>query len=587
MSRADNRLPLGEEYVIITSAALSESFLPLISFKNSCGVSTAWADIDSILNYYSGVDSAEKLRNYLKDFYQAGGKYVLLGGDETILPVRYLLYYNAATPAFNRNDLMPSDLYFADLTGEWDRDGDGVWGEPTDDKPDFVPELKVGRLPARTSQSIQNHISKLLRYYTNPGNGNYSYLDKSLFFSSDEMRDYPAVGQHGVIAATFPLNFVTDTINGVELPSGAAPNPTNPDGASGIRKISEGYGIVNIIAHGRKDGFVVKSANYGDWPASFILTSPVTGGHGSILDLEKNGRTSFYYSLACDVGGYDLDSLNGLPADYTLVEKLLASENSGAVGMVANSRWGWVYSSYLLHQSFFKYLFGKAEGNPFDAMRYSWLDYPYLRDLIYGQNFLGDPSLKVYRQVPRNIKLVVKSSGEDHYQVEVTSGDYPIVDAAVVLARNGIILETGRTDVNGKWDLNTALNYDSLYIITAMAEGYVILQDNYSPAIAADIKDGKNILPDAFNLGQNYPNPFNPSTTIEYSLPKRAEAHFEIFNLLGQIIRTIETPLKPAGKYIIEWDGKNDERREVPSGIYFYRLTADRISETKKMILLR
>lgn len=100
-----------------------------------------------------------------------------------------------------------------------------------------------------------------------------------------------------------------------------------------------------------------------------------------------------------------------------------------------------------------------------------------------------------------------------------------------------------------------------------------------STGIKDDIKQG---LPVSFALDQNYPNPFNPVTTIQYSVPKAGMVSLEVFNILGQRIRTLVDEFQSSGVYEIEFDGKNH-----PSGIYFYRLTKGNSSLTKKMVMIK
>ncbi|MEW5925478.1 MAG: C25 family cysteine peptidase, partial [Candidatus Zixiibacteriota bacterium] len=176
-------VPLGFDYVIITDQSLVAVFNELAGYKTSCGYSSAVVTVDSIIQNYSGLDNAAKIRNYLKDFYASGGRYVLLGGDEVLVPARYLYYYDTDFPITNTYLLRPSDLYYADLDGDWDGDNDGIWGEPSDDAPDIRPELIVGRLPLKTAEAAQNYIDKLITYETNPGDGNFDYLARALFFS--------------------------------------------------------------------------------------------------------------------------------------------------------------------------------------------------------------------------------------------------------------------------------------------------------------------------------------------------------------------------------------------------------------------
>jgi len=94
-------------------------------------------------------------------------------------------------------------------------------------------------------------------------------------------------------------------------------------------------------------------------------------------------------------------------------------------------------------------------------------------------------------------------------------------------------------------------------------------------------------LPTAFKVSQNYPNPFNPATTIEYTVPTRSYVTIEIFNLLGQKVRTLIDETKPAGSYEAIWNGTDDNGKPAASGVYLYRYRAGDIDITKKMILLK
>jgi hypothetical protein len=92
----------------------------------------------------------------------------------------------------------------------------------------------------------------------------------------------------------------------------------------------------------------------------------------------------------------------------------------------------------------------------------------------------------------------------------------------------------------------------------------------------------------SFVLYDNFPNPFNPLTTLRYDIPQSGHVELKIFNIQGQLVRTIVDEDKPAGSYQAIWDGRSNEGILQASGVYFYRLEAgDRFSKTKRMILLR
>jgi hypothetical protein len=93
--------------------------------------------------------------------------------------------------------------------------------------------------------------------------------------------------------------------------------------------------------------------------------------------------------------------------------------------------------------------------------------------------------------------------------------------------------------------------------------------------------------PTEFALRQNYPNPFNPTTIIEYALPKASEVKIQIYNILGQKVKNLVDESQDPGYKMIHWDGKDDNGKEVSSGIYFYRIEAKGFVKCKKMTLLK
>ncbi|MFC1725576.1 S8 family serine peptidase [candidate division KSB1 bacterium] len=95
------------------------------------------------------------------------------------------------------------------------------------------------------------------------------------------------------------------------------------------------------------------------------------------------------------------------------------------------------------------------------------------------------------------------------------------------------------------------------------------------------------IIPKSLELKQNYPNPFNMSTKIRYNLPSREHVKIEIYNLLGQKVRTLLNNVVLAGTHAANWDGRNETGSRVSSGIYIYRLSAGSFSHSKKMVLLK
>ena len=94
-------------------------------------------------------------------------------------------------------------------------------------------------------------------------------------------------------------------------------------------------------------------------------------------------------------------------------------------------------------------------------------------------------------------------------------------------------------------------------------------------------------LPQAFELHQNYPNPFNPETQISYSLPDDGQVRLTIYNVLGQQVKVLVDEYESAGTKTVVWDGRNQDGEKVSSGIYFYKLQAGELVQTKKMSLMK
>jgi fibronectin-binding autotransporter adhesin len=114
--------------------------------------------------------------------------------------------------------------------------------------------------------------------------------------------------------------------------------------------------------------------------------------------------------------------------------------------------------------------------------------------------------------------------------------------------------------------------------------GNANLNDGYSAALnSVTVRE----IPSEFALSQNYPNPFNPTTSIKFAIPENANVQLNVYNMLGQKVRTIMDGMQDAGYYTVNWDGTNDLGSKVSSGIYIYRISAGKYNATMKMNLLK
>ncbi len=102
------------------------------------------------------------------------------------------------------------------------------------------------------------------------------------------------------------------------------------------------------------------------------------------------------------------------------------------------------------------------------------------------------------------------------------------------------------------------------------------------------VPNTENVSPELKSIAtSNYPNPFNPITTIEYSVPQDGNVSIDIYNILGQKVNTLVNSVHSKGMYSIQWDGKDNNNKELPSGIYFYRISQNGKSVTKKIVMMK
>lgn len=581
---------LGAQYLAVTGSEFAEELQPLLEWKQAKGLTTALYTINEITAQYGGVDDAEKLRNFLIAAHDAGTQYVLLAGDETVLPIRYAYHANTAmTPDVSLQNIC--DLYFADVDGNWDADGDGVYGEPAQDQPDLYGELLVGRLPFHHAEDFAAYVEKLIAYEQNPGGGDYEYLSKSLFIAADQMRDYQGVGQHQLLAQAFPATVASDTSVLVEAPTGEAENPQYPQAPSAITAMGAGWGFTTLLIHGVSDGWVLRSNEYNQWPKSFLFTAAgVDDTHGFLPNIAASGKPGLIYSIGCDNAAFDMDAPPFASTNPCVAEMFLAKPDGGAVAFVGYSRWGWVATSWKLESAFINYLYNQSN-SPAEALAYSKAMYPSYRDLCYGLNYLGDPELRYWTEAPRTSKLFVSdvdSVGVNQLLVSFKDGDNAIAGALVTLTKNGEVIEQTMTDGVGLATVTFEFNGTDEFVLTAYKAGVVTRTKTLSPAIVLDADDEEGTsLPQEFRLHQNFPNPFNPTTTIAMDLPRATRVTLTIVNIIGQIVRTAVAAEWSAGRHEVEWDGRDDGGAAVSSGVYFAVLRSEDFRAAIKMSLLK
>lgn len=167
-----------ESYLIITVEEYEDEFVSLMQWKRQKGLYTYLETISQINATYSGVDLPEKMRNCINDYYTNNQtKWVLLGGDVDKVPTKYIAV-NDSIQGGVYDGWTICDSYFADLDHNWDY----IWDMNQSKWLDIDPEVFIGRLPANSENEMENLVSSIIKYETEPYIGDW--MGKGLFAGS-------------------------------------------------------------------------------------------------------------------------------------------------------------------------------------------------------------------------------------------------------------------------------------------------------------------------------------------------------------------------------------------------------------------
>jgi len=137
--------------------------------------------------------------------------------------------------------------------------------------------------------------------------------------------------------------------------------------------------------------------------------------------------------------------------------------------------------------------------------------------------------------------------------------------------------------VYSDWPIPVDLSYNDASLLTAGTDGLPLGDLNWFPDLKPEAIESAPAKATKFALNQNYPNPFNPTTTISYSIPKSGNVTLKVYNMLGHEVATLVEGYRNANQsYRVEFDGNS-----LSSGIYFYTMTFDNQTVSKKMVLVK
>ena len=429
------------DYVIVTTDALAPSWQVLADWKTRRGVPTVVRTVEWLqANYRRGSDVQETIRTFLQDAYAKWAvRYVLLAGDTDLLPARY--GYSAFGEATERD--IPSDMYFACLDGNWNKDGDHLFGEAAisvsdpGDSTDLYAEVYVGRAPFSTTTEVAAWIGKLMTY-ENPVDT--AYQNKVLMLGEVlfpvDWEPGQSISMDGASFCEEFVSYMSGCVSTTRLYENytAYPGSLELTLAATLAQINTGYGLVNHVGHGSR-----YNMSCGDASLQNFHTVGLTNGN----------KRGVLYMLNCTATAFD----------FPCLAEAFMDASGGMVAVLGASRAAYALPSRNYNRGFVQALYQNGYehlGEVFVQSRLSqtpnaWFDTAdHYSHLLY--NFMGDPEMVMHTctlgatvaSYPASIGL-----GTTNVVVNVTVGGVAREGALVCLQKGTEEYEFATTDALG------------------------------------------------------------------------------------------------------------------------------------------
>ena len=399
------------DYVIITTSSLVTSLTGLLNWKTSIGHTVNIVTLTWILANYPAIDTQKSIRDFLIANYASWGiKYVLIVGTYASIPMR-MCYPDPTNHAVDGIHDIPTDYYYADLTGNWDSDGDGFYGERGQDSVDFLPEVYVGRIPTDGTGGVSSITLKIQQFEQVAYTGwkkNAMLLGAVYMYANEDNGGGPRWDGADVMEQCKNNLLSGFTITTMYEQQGLSPcSYSCTMGLSNANVVAQwgsttGWGIINWAAHGLPTSANKKVWNTDDgdgipentgeiiWP--IMIQNSDNGGL-------NNAKPPIVFAASCFVSH---------PESVNLGIALLVSGASAFIGASRTSygSLGWTQPAHGGHGTYcYDFTDRIANKNEdcghalYNAKQYVYNNYPWNlwqdNANMYNFNLYGDPSMGI------------------------------------------------------------------------------------------------------------------------------------------------------------------------------------------------
>ncbi|MEO0297968.1 MAG: C25 family cysteine peptidase [candidate division WOR-3 bacterium] len=414
------------DLLIITKNCFINNFKTFIHISKSMGFSTEIVSVEEIYNSFSGSDEQEKIRNFVKKTYDEKGlRFLLLGGDNEIVPIRFVrsnLYYYYGD--------YPSDIYYGDVDGTWNKDNDHIIGE-TDDIEDGFLDVIVTRLPFSNENELKIILDKFENYIFKMKDTNLkNFLHCAASLLSDLSDGSGQLMTNNLLSLydiTYYNNFtlfspLVDTFH--QFPYYQGDMQLNKNSFS--NKISEDFYFVNHIDHSTEyflgTGLIETKTEYSNWDTNCFSTN--------------DSSFSIVFSLGCSSNSFDKISVS---------RSFLFSKNSPVISFTGFVRTGWTGAENCM-LNFWKKLLSSQTMFIAEGLIYANLNPNlYFRTAI---NTIGFPILPIYSNNIDSFFILEKNFNDSIFYRIVDSKGKKSGFLITIFSENRVIYR-GVTDDNG------------------------------------------------------------------------------------------------------------------------------------------
>jgi hypothetical protein len=487
------------------------------------------------------------IKNHITDAYHNWAvppTYVLIVGDDGVFPKKIVTLDGWS---------FPNEDFFVEIDGN-----------------DFFPEMMIGRFTNQEDYRMQVMINKFLKYETEPYTEDPEWFKKGVCCSNNAQLSQVTTKRFTRDVMLYDGGFTSvDTLMSDGDPYYGI--PCSMDNSDVINAINDGRSYLNYRGEGWSSGW---------WANCTPLQT------SDISTLNNGEKLTFVTSIGCGVAMFDAPGGNCFGEEW--VEMGTLTNPKGGVAFIGPTSNTHTTYNNKIDKGIYVGMFREAMDTPGQALLRGKL---YLYN-VYGTDpyveyhykiycVLGDPSIHIWKDFPSPVVLEYETNNNivdiSVYRETINTP----LDSVQVTITGPTFFSSNYTDESGMTSIEIPLFSSEELQLTVRGRTVIPHTETFINDIGIQTIENTVSV-----LKQNVPNPFTKNTQISYIISRFENVILNIYDIRGQLIRTLQNGHQSPGEYSVEWDGINNNGIGASPGIYYYTLETETFKESKKMLKL-